>query len=62
MICLAPHDPVGGMAVMVVTQIIGDAFGVTSMILAASLRQSLIAPNLLGRTGARSRRRAAGWR
>jgi len=51
-ICLAPHDPVWGMAVMVATQITGDAVGVTSLILAVSLRQSLIAPNLLGRTGA----------
>ena len=52
MICLAPHDPVWGMAVLVVTQITGDAVGVTSLILAVSLRQSLIAPSLLGRTGA----------
>jgi predicted MFS family arabinose efflux permease len=52
LIPLAPAGPVGGMTVLVLAQILGDAVGVATLILAVSLRQSLLPPNLLGRTGA----------
>ena len=52
LICLAPASEPGGMAVMVFTQVTGDAVGVTTLILAISLRQALLPPGQLGRTGA----------
>jgi predicted MFS family arabinose efflux permease len=51
-VLLAPENPVGGMACLVVSQVLGDAFGVVPLILAASLRQSLLPHNVLGRVGA----------
>ena len=39
-------------AIMMLTQLGGDAFGMASVILSISLRQSVIAPRLLGRTAA----------
>jgi MFS family permease len=51
-VLLAPTTPVGAMACLVVSQFLGDAFGVVPLILAASLRQSLLPLNLLGRVAA----------
>ena len=52
LIPLAPAGAVPGMSVLIVSQILGDAVGTATLILAVSLRQGLLAPNLLGRTGA----------
>jgi hypothetical protein len=51
-VLLAPANPVGGMACLVVSQIMGDAFGIVPLILATSLRQTLLPQTLLGRVGA----------
>jgi predicted MFS family arabinose efflux permease len=51
-VLLAPANPIGGMACLVVSQFFGDAFGVVPPILAASLRQTLMPQNVLGRVGA----------
>ena len=40
-ILLAPAEPVGGMACLVVSQFLGDAFGVVPLILASSFRQAV---------------------
>jgi predicted MFS family arabinose efflux permease len=48
----APHDRSGAMAFLVVSQFLGDLFGVIPLILATSLRQVLVPQNLLGRVGA----------
>lgn len=50
-ISLAPTDREGALAVLIVTQITGDAFGVASGVLIASLRQSLLPQSVLGRVG-----------
>ncbi|HEX3700454.1 MAG TPA: MFS transporter [Phenylobacterium sp.] len=52
LISLAPGAPRPGMAVLVAAQILGDCFGVVSLILAVSARQALLPQALLGRTGA----------
>jgi predicted MFS family arabinose efflux permease len=49
---LAPATPVGGMACLVVSQLLGDAFGVVPLILASSFRQRVLPLNVLGRVGA----------
>jgi predicted MFS family arabinose efflux permease len=49
---LAPASPAPAMAALVVSQFLGDAFGVVPLILSASLRQTLLPQNLLGRVGA----------
>ena len=46
---LAPAGVVGGMAVLVATQFLGDLFGVTAVILMSSLRQARVAGDHLGR-------------
>ena len=51
-VLLAPANPVGGMTALVVSQFLGDAFGVVPLILATSLRQSVLPVNVLGRVGA----------
>jgi MFS family permease len=51
-VLLAPARPVGGMACLVVSQIVGDVFGIVPLILGASLRQTLLPQELLGRVGA----------
>lgn len=51
-VLLAPSTPVGGMAALVVSQFLGDAFGVVPLVLASSLRQTLLPLNVLGRVGA----------
>ena len=51
-VLLAPANPGGGMACLVISQFLGDAFGVVPLILAASLRQILLPQSLLGRVGA----------
>ncbi|HEY2752762.1 MFS transporter [Phenylobacterium sp.] len=49
---LAPPTPVGGMAALVVSQFLGDAFGVVPLVLASSLRQTILPLSVLGRVGA----------
>jgi MFS family permease len=49
---LAPPTPVLAMSALVVSQILGDAFGVVPLILAGSLRQTILPQNMLGRVGA----------
>jgi MFS family permease len=51
-VLLAPTSRVGGMAALVVSQFVGDIFGVVPLILASSLRQTLLPQKLLGRVGA----------
>ena len=52
-VLLAPAaNPVGGMACLVVSQLLGDAFGVVPLILATSLRQVVLPHAVLGRVGA----------
>ena len=51
-VLLAPSNAVGGMAALVVSQFLGDAFGVVPLVLASSLRQTLLPLNVLGRVGA----------
>jgi MFS family permease len=48
-ISLAPTDRFGATAVLVTTQISGDAFGVAGAVLVASLRQALLPQTVLGR-------------
>lgn len=52
LILFAPHDRPGALAALVVSQVLGDLFGVIPYILAASLRQSVLPNRLLGRVGA----------
>jgi predicted MFS family arabinose efflux permease len=49
---LAPREPALAMAILVVSQFLGDAFGVVPLILVSSLRQVLLPQNVLGRVGA----------
>jgi hypothetical protein len=51
-VLLAPANPVGGTAALVVSQILGDVFGIIPLILAGSLRQIILPQNMLGRVGA----------
>jgi MFS family permease len=51
-VLLAPANPLGGTACLMVSQFLGDALGVVPLILATSLRQSVLPHNLLGRVGA----------
>jgi predicted MFS family arabinose efflux permease len=48
----APHATGPAMAALVVSQFLGDAFGVVPLILATSLRQVLLPQSVLGRVGA----------
>lgn len=59
-VLLAPANPVGGMACLVVSQFLGDAFGVVPLILATSLRQTLLPHSVLGRVGATFRATGGG--
>jgi predicted MFS family arabinose efflux permease len=49
---LSPATPVGAMTGLMVSQFLGDAFGVVPLILASSLRQTLLPQTVLGRVGA----------
>ena len=49
---LSPATPVGAMTGLMVSQFLGDAFGVVPLILASSLRQIILPQTLLGRVGA----------
>ncbi|HEX5379963.1 MAG TPA: MFS transporter, partial [Phenylobacterium sp.] len=49
MIPFAPAAPVAGMAVLVVSQLLGDSTGVVYQVLAASLRQTVLPQAALGR-------------
>ncbi|HEX3886953.1 MAG TPA: MFS transporter [Phenylobacterium sp.] len=51
-VLLAPANLLGGTACLMVSQFLGDALGVVPLILAASLRQSVLPHSLLGRVGA----------
>jgi len=48
---LAHSAPLLGMAMLMVSQLIGDSVGTVSEICGRSLRQSLVAPHLMGRVG-----------
>lgn len=48
---LAPTDPQRAFTWIVASQILGDAFGVTALIVASSLRQVLVPQTALGRVG-----------
>lgn len=52
LIPLAPVHPLWGMAFLMGAQLIGDAFGVASIIPATTLQQTVIAQRSLGRAGA----------
>lgn len=60
LIPLAPADPSRGMTILVIGQVLGDAFGVAILILSASLSQSVMPAALLGRVGAASKATAGG--
>jgi MFS family permease len=60
LIPLAPANPRGGLAVLMVSQLLGDAFAVAGMILAASLRQTVLPGTVLGRVGASFRATTGG--
>jgi MFS family permease len=49
---LSPSDPAKGMTLLVVSQILGDAFGVATLILGTSLVQTVTATAVLGRVNA----------
>jgi len=51
-VLVAPTDTTGAMTCLVISQFLGDAFGVVPLILATSLRQVLFPPSVLGRVGA----------
>lgn len=51
-VLLAPATPVGGMTALVISQFVGDTFGIIPLILASSLRQSVLPLNVLGRVAA----------
>ncbi|MBS0335156.1 MAG: MFS transporter [Proteobacteria bacterium] len=52
-IVLAPAPgAVGGLTVLMISQFLGDAFGVVPLVLASSLRQSVLPDTVLGRVGA----------
>lgn len=51
-VLLAPRDTVGATVALVVSQFLGDLFGVIPLILSASLRQVLLPQSVLGRVGA----------
>jgi len=51
-VLLAPTDTLGATAALVVSQFLGDLFGVIPLILSASLRQVLLPQSMLGRVGA----------
>lgn len=52
LILISPPGQVWGMAALTVSQFLGDFFGVISLILATSLRQTLLPTRVLGRVGA----------
>ncbi|MFI4949967.1 MAG: MFS transporter [Caulobacterales bacterium] len=52
LVLLGPPNLVGGTAALVVSQFLGDFFGVIPLILATSLRQTLLPTRMLGRVGA----------
>jgi predicted MFS family arabinose efflux permease len=51
-VLLPPHASPAAMAALVVSQFLGDAFGVAPLILAVSLRQVLLPQSVLGRVAA----------
>jgi len=59
-VLVAPANHIGAMAFLVVSQFLGDAFGVVPLILAVSLRQTLLPQKLLGRVGATFRAAGGG--
>jgi Transmembrane secretion effector len=59
-VLLAPSNPGGAMTALMVSQFLGDAFGVVPLILAGSLWQSVLPQTVLGRVGATLRAVAGG--
>jgi MFS family permease len=52
LIAVTPAEPRSGMALLMVSQFLGDAVAVAGMILGGSLRQTVLPPEVLGRVGA----------
>jgi len=52
LIPLSPANPAQGMPVLVVSQVLGDAFGVATLILGSSLSQTMLPAAVLGRVSA----------
>ena len=59
-VLLAPANTLGAMTCLAVSQLIGDVFGVIPLILATSLRQSVLPHTVLGRVGATFRAAGGG--
>jgi len=59
-VLLAPTNTVGAMACLMVSQFLGDCFGVVPLVLATSLRQSVLPGNVLGRVDATFRATGGG--
>ena len=51
LIPMAPANPVGGMAVLIASQLLGDSSGVVSYVLISSFRQTVLPQEMLGRVG-----------
>lgn len=52
LIALTPSEPIGGLAMLMVSQFLGDAVAVAALVLGGSLRQTVLPPEVLGRVGA----------
>ncbi|THD65095.1 MAG: MFS transporter, partial [Phenylobacterium sp.] len=59
-VLMAPATPAGGMTCLMISQFLGDAFGVVPIVLGASLRQTLLPQSVLGRVGATFRAAGGG--
>lgn len=59
-VLLAPTDTLGAMACLMISQFLGDSFGVVPLVLATSLRQSLLPTEVLGRVDATFRATGGG--
>ena len=51
LIALAGGGPASGMAMLMISQVIGDSVGTVAEIASRTLRQTLVAPELMGRVG-----------
>ena len=52
LIAITPAEPRSGLAMLMVSQFLGDAVAVAAMVLGGSLRQTVLPPEVLGRVGA----------
>lgn len=60
LIALTPAEPKSGLAMLMVSQFLGDAVAVAAMVLGGSLRQTVLPPEVLGRVGASFKAAAGG--